>query len=42
MYFNFDLRGLIPLLLIMLTLSVIGIWKLVEVIIWLINHVRIV
>lgn len=37
-----NLKGLVPLLLIMLTLSVIGIWKLVEVIIWLFNHVRIV
>lgn len=44
MYFNFDLnlRGLIPLLLIMATLSVLGIYKLVEIIIWLFNHVRIV
>lgn len=42
MYFNFDLRGLIPVLLIMTVLSVVGIYKLIEVIIWLFNHVRIV
>lgn len=42
MYFNFDLRGLIPVLLIMTVLSLVGIYKLIEVIIWLFNHVRIV
>lgn len=39
---EFNLKGLVPLVLIMATLSVIGIWKLIEVIIWLFNHVKIV
>lgn len=39
---EFNLKGLVPLLIIMLILSVIGIWKLIEVIVWLINHIRIV
>lgn len=39
---EFNLKGLVPLLLIMATLSVMGIWKLVEIIIWLFNHVRVV
>lgn len=42
MYLNFDLRGLIPVLLIMTVLSLVGIYKLIEVIIWLFNHVRVV
>jgi hypothetical protein len=42
MYFNFDLKGLIPALLVMTVFSIIGIWKLIEVIIWLINHVRVI
>ena len=33
MYFNFDLKGLIPALLVMTVFSIIGIWKLIEVII---------
>lgn len=40
--FDFDLRGLIPALLIMTVFSIMGIWKLIEIIIWLINHIRIV
>jgi hypothetical protein len=42
MYFNFDLKGLIPALLVITVFSIIGIWKLIEVIIWLINHVRVI
>lgn len=36
----FDLRGLVPLFFIMTVFSIMGIWKTIEVIIWLINHVR--
>jgi uncharacterized membrane protein len=40
MYFNFDLEKLLPGLIIITLFSIMGIWKTIEVIIWLINHVR--
>lgn len=42
MYFNFDLRGLVPTLSIIAIFSIMGIWKMVEIIVWLINHIKII
>lgn len=37
-----NLRGLVPVFVGMTVLSVLGIWKLVEVIAWLFSHIRFV
>ena len=39
---DIDLRGLVPLFAGMTTLSVLGIWKLIEIVWWLFSHVQIV
>ena len=40
MYFDFNLKGLIPALVVMAILSVVGLWKAAEVAIWVASHLR--
>lgn len=40
MYFDFNLKGLIPALVVMAILSVVGLWKAAEVAIWALSHIR--
>jgi len=37
---DIDLRGLVPLFIGMIVLSVFGLWKLVEIVVWIVTHVR--
>jgi hypothetical protein len=37
-----DLRGLVPLFIGMTVLAVFGLWKLVEIVAWIVTHVRFV
>jgi hypothetical protein len=39
---DINLKGLIPLLVIMFALSIVGIWKIIEIVSWLCVHVKIV
>jgi hypothetical protein len=39
---DIDLRGLVPLFIGMTVLSVLGLWKLVQVVAWLCEHIRFV
>jgi hypothetical protein len=40
--FDINLRGLVPLFIGMTVLSVLGVWKLLEVVLWMFMHVRFV
>jgi len=42
MYDGQGIQGLVTLFLIQIPLSILGIWKLIEIIIWLFQNVRIV
>jgi len=40
MYFDFNLKGLIPALVVMAILSVFGVWKLASLVAWVASHLR--
>ncbi len=40
--FDINLRGLVPLFFSMVVLSVLGLWKIVEIFAWIVAHVRFV
>lgn len=39
-YFDFNLKGLVPALVVMAVLSLFGIWKLVSIVAWIASHLR--
>jgi hypothetical protein len=40
--FDINLRGLVPLFVSLVVLSVFGIWKLIEIVCWLFWHIQFV